>query len=463
MTIELWGWQQEALKFLDEANHQALLAMDMGTGKTLTTIRALRPDVRRVLVFSPLTPIDVFPAQMRKYAPETRWEFVPFRTPRGRRLNPSERMRALKETLDAQDVAVANGEPPYVVVMVVNYEAAWREPLGNLILKTKWDAIIADECHRLKTSASTISRFAGKLTRRNPDCARYGLSGTPMGQSPLDIWGQMRFINPNVLEGSWTQFRTRHAIMGGFEGRQVVGIRDQEGLMERLKPHMFRVMLRECMDLPRESDIIQLVELEPETRKQYQDMRKTFVAELANGEELTAANAAVKVMRLAQITGFSSTKRAALKELIEEAGDQNVVVFCRFSHDIQVVHDVCAEMGVLSGEVSGSRKDLGPGGCWPVEGPEGPIRVLAVQIQAGGAGIDLTAASVAIYFSSSYSVLDYEQSRARLVRPGQELPVRFYHLHVRGTVDELIYKALETKKSVVELALECLKGENDGD
>ena len=74
---------------------------------------------------------------------------------------------------------------------------------------------------------------------------------------------------------------------------------------------------------------------------------------------------------------------------------------------------------------------------------------MGVQIQAGGVGIDLTQASIAIYFSVGFSLGDYLQSLARLHRPGQRHPVTFYHLIATGTVDEKVFKALQDRQEVV--------------
>jgi SNF2 family DNA or RNA helicase len=454
LEVDLWAHQVEALSFVDHvAKGHALLGMDMGTGKTLTAIKAVasRPDIRRVLVLAPIAALDVFPAQMRQYAPEVDWRFVGSHTARGRRLKPAERVKPLAECSDSADVRGGNAR----MVMVANYESVWRRPLSEAILGCEWDAIICDESHRLKSPRSEISLFAARLAKKYGGAMRLALTGTPMGQSPLDVWAQMRFVNPDVLERTWTQFRSRYAVMGGFEGRQVVAVRDLDDLMERISTSMFRVMLKDCIDLPLVSDIVVDVVPDVSLQRMYQEMRRTFLTELENGDELTAANAAVKVLRLAQITGMGDPKRSALAELLDEAGSNKVVVFCRFSADLATVRATCENAGLKYGEVSGSSKDLGPGGCWPI-GQDAP-QVLGVQIQAGGAGIDLTEANIGVYFSTSYSVQDYEQSRARLVRPGQKLPVRFYHLHVRGTVDGLIYRALGSKQDVVSLAYECLK------
>ena len=76
--------------------------------------------------------------------------------------------------------------------------------------------------------------------------------------------------------------------------------------------------------------------------------------------------------------------------------------------------------------------------------------MLAVQIQSGGLGIDLTAARTGIYYSLGFSLGDYLQSRARILRPGQQRGVHYIHIVGRNTVDEKVLKALERRQQVIE-------------
>jgi hypothetical protein len=82
------------------------------------------------------------------------------------------------------------------------------------------------------------------------------------------------------------------------------------------------------------------------------------------------------------------------------------------------------------------------------------VDIVAVQIQSGGEGIDLTRAHYGIYYSLGYSLKDFLQSRRRLVRPGQEHPVLFTHLVCANTVDEDVYEALDAREKVVEFVLQ---------
>jgi SNF2 family DNA or RNA helicase len=95
---------------------------------------------------------------------------------------------------------------------------------------------------------------------------------------------------------------------------------------------------------------------------------------------------------------------------------------------------------------------------WKTERPgDRPAGVIAVQIRAGGAGVDLTRACYCVYYSLGFSLGDYDQSRRRINRPGQTRPVRFYHLIANDTVDEKVYAALKAKTDVVSHIMDGMK------
>ena len=126
-----------------------------------------------------------------------------------------------------------------------------------------------------------------------------------------------------------------------------------------------------------------------------------------------------------------------------------VVVFCRFRADLEEVRAAAAELGRPYAEVSGTTKELER---WQA----GDATILGVQIQSGGLGIDCTRAAYAFYYSLGFSLGDYEQSLARLRRPGQTRCVRYYHLVARHTVDEQVYAALRDRRVVVDAVMEKL-------
>ena len=146
-----------------------------------------------------------------------------------------------------------------------------------------------------------------------------------------------------------------------------------------------------------------------------------------------------------RIIEVDTAKEGLLRDILEDL-DEPVVVFARFRHDLDTVHAAAAGLHRNSLELSGRVNQLA---AWQA----GEAPVLAVQTQAGGVGIDLTRARVAIYYSLGLSLGDHLQSQARLHRPGQTRTVAYYYLLAENTIDGKVFKALEARQDVIEALL----------
>ena len=418
-----------------------MLAMEMGTGKTKVAIDLMDSHgYRRVLIVCPLSVVTgVWPGEFARHSPAP-WTVLPL-------------ARATVKDKQAQaEAALAASERAAVVI---NYESVWREPFGSWAKKQPWDLVVLDESHRIKSPGGVASRYCSRLSDRVPQ--RLALTGTPMAHSPLDIYAQYRALDKSIYGTSYFRFKSRYAVMGGWSNTQVVGYQHQEEFQEKFYSIAYRVEAADVLDLPPLLTVNRTCELGPLARKLYRALERDFIADLEEGR-ITAVNALSQLLRLQQVTsGYArtedgldvevdTTKANLLYELLEDMGSEPVVVFARFKHDLEVVHRVARKLERPSYEISGARKELS---LWNENGG-----VLAVQIQSGGLGIDLTKARYAVYyslgFSLGFSLGDYLQSRARLHRQGQERPVEIIHLIAAQTVDEKVMAALAAREQVVE-------------
>lgn len=443
--LDAWRHQRQAFWFA-HGLPAAMLAMDMGTGKTkVTADLVVNRGHQHTLVLCPVNVIDVWPKEMRKHAG------VPIHVLPLEGGSVEGRMRQADEVYHECRCGQQH-------MYVINYEAAFREPFASWATGVHWDLVVCDESHKVQAYNGVISKYVAKL-RKNSD-HRLCLTGTPMPQSPLSVFGQFRFLDPDVFGTSYTSFSHRYGIFGGYGGHEIVGYTNQEELNEKFYSIGYRVGA-EVLDLPPDHDVVRATRLGTAGQKLYNQVEREMYAELdGTGGEITAPNVLVKLLRLQQITGGHVTdddgrahevdgaKAELLEEVVDEiAADEPIVVFCRFIADLDVVRRLAEKLKRRYGEVSGRARDL-------VDAQMPPdVDVLGVQIQAGGFGIDLTRARYAIYYSLGYSLSDYQQSRRRVIRPGQERPVTFVHLTCAGTKDEDVYEALEARESVVEHVL----------
>jgi SNF2 family DNA or RNA helicase len=188
-----------------------------------------------------------------------------------------------------------------------------------------------------------------------------------------------------------------------------------------------------------------------------EDLEKDFISSTQEGT-IVVSNVLVKMLRCQQVaSGFcfvqegpmeegeiselNTAKADALADILEDIGPAPVVVFCVFKHDLDVIQATAERLGRKTFELSGRRNELSE---WQKRGG-----VLAVQIQAGAEGVDMTKANHAIYFSLPHSLALYNQSRARLYRPGQKHPVSFIHIIADKTIDAYMYHALEAKEDII--------------
>lgn len=425
-----------------------ILAWDMGVGKSKTVVdTAGLLGLNHVLILCPKSVVGEWPRQFT-----THGRTYGIRCISLRKHTVSKRTKVATKALTMGPTA-----------LVINYEAARCHPFADWALAQNWDLIVCDESHRIKGDKSKISKFCHKLADRGE--RRICLTGTPITNSPLDLWSQCRFLDEGLFGSSFAAFRNRFSIMGGFQNKQVLAFRKLEEMNKRFYEIAHRVTKEECLDLPEQMDVEREVELGPKGRKHYEEMEGQFVAQLEDGT-ITLANVLVESLRLQQCTGgavkydeanevieIDTAKAEALEDILMDLPiKEPMVVFCRFHHDLDAVHSASTKAGRKSLELSGRRNELD---AWREANTD--ATVIAVQIQAGGLGIDLTRSRYALYFSLGFSLGEYLQSRSRLHRIGQEHPVTYYHLIARSgtrqTIDHKIYKAILKKGNIAEEVL----------
>lgn len=457
-ATDAWNHQRQAFWFSKPLD-STMLAMDMGTGKSKVVVDLVvnRGD-RRVLILCPNKVVGVWPREFRTHAGAD-VDVVALRQKPGRKtaLSVARKAEMASEALDEHN----NVDTPLVVV--VNYDSAWREPLDAVLTSIEWDLVVLDESHKVKAPGGKASMFTGRLRKHAK--RRLCLTGTPMPHSPLDVYAQFRFLDPGVFGTSFVRFRNRYAVMGGYGGHEVVGWQNEDELSERMHRTSFRVMADDVLDLPEYHHVPRHVTLD-KSESVYRDLETSMYAEVDEGT-ITPANALVKLLRLQQVTGghvvdddgnetvVGSEKADTLREVLGElAVDEPVVVFCRFKADLDRVRDACenptnGDEPRRYAEISGRQND----GLTDDSTMTPDADVVGVQIQAGGVGVDLTRARYAVFYSVGFSLGDYEQALKRIHRPGQDRATTFVHLVAEGTIDEKVYAALRKRKNVVEHVL----------
>lgn len=441
LRTNLWSHQQAAVDFAQD-RAATLLAMKMGHGKSLATLALIEQwDASRVLILCPKSVVAAWPEQFRRHV-DTPWTVCPLDTG-----TVSKRVQIAQQAL-ASSTRVA---------VIVNYDAAIQSAMATFLKKQQWDVLVCDESHRLKSPRGVTSRLARDLARRAT--RRLALTGTPMPHSPLDIWAQARILDQTVLGASYVAFRGEYSVPHPmFPSKPLKFIRLDQ-LEQRMSTFTYRSP-DDAVDLPPATHVTRTFDLSAGARKIYAELDKEFTTTLdayKDGDAtITASNVLVKLLRLHQCTSgtvrdddgddhvVDSGKRTLLADVLEDLDPtEPVVVFCKFRSDLDAVQAIAGD-GYR--ELSGRRRDLD---AWQT----GDGTVLGVQLQSGGVGIDLTRARVCVYYSKDFNLGAYDQSLARVHRPGQTRPVLYVHLVARDSIDEKIEQALTERRDLVESLL----------
>lgn len=417
------------------------LLMEMGTGKTITSIaitgalvRAGR--IRRVLIVAPLSILGVWEEEFQKFAAFP-YVLAVLTGPGSRKL----------DTLRHMTGAVLQ-------VAVVNYESAWR--MEKDLAAWRPDLIIADEGHKIKTHNIAASKAMHRLGAKAG--YRLLLTGTVITNKAIDVFSQFKFVNPAIFGQSFYAFRNRYFDMVGYGNHTPVLKKSMEAeLTEKLHSISFRATKAECLDLPETTDAIRQVELEPAALRVYRGLVKESYAELSIGE-VTAPNILTRLLRLSQLTGgfigndetaaveqISAAKLSALEDILDGAAAEGkkLVIIARFIPEIRAICKLLEKRGLrysyITGEVKNREEQVSAFQNDPA------VMAFVGQIATAGLGITLTAASTMVFYSLDYSMSNFEQTKARIHRVGQRMPCTYLYLVARGTVDEKVLQALKDK------------------
>jgi len=352
-------------------------------------------------------------------------------------------------------------------ILVMNVEAFSTKKGVDFATKflTSHSALFAiDESTTIKNPGAKRTKNILKLSKEGK--YRRILTGSPVTKSPLDLYTQCHFLDSYLLDhSSYYTFRTRYAIMrtANFSGRSVqlvVGYHNLEELTDKLKAFSYRVLKDDCLDLPPKTFMKRVIQLTPEQKRIYQQMKQMALAEM-NGKMITTATALTQLMRLHQITcghfkadddSVQEIKNNRITELMDvlEELEGKAIIWAHYRHDIAtIVREIEKKypMSVVTyyGDTSTENRQKA---IKKIQDPESKVRFLVGTPQTGGYGITLTGASTMIYYSNGYDLEKRQQSEARIDRIGQNKPMTYIDIIAEDTIDEKIVKSLRKKVNI---------------
>ena len=331
------------------------------------------------------------------------------------------------------------------------------------ILLRNQSLVCIDESTTIKNHNAQRTKNILKLR----DMAKYRriMTGSPVTKSPLDIFSQVQFLDPWLIDQqSYYSFRARYAVIvqrsvGSHSFQHIVKYQRLDELQEKIKDFSTRILKSECLDLPEKLYTKRNVVMTPEQLKAYTEMKKSALTFLEDNKMMTAATVLTQIIRLHQITcghvktdegEVISLKNNRIQELLnvlEETGGK-VIIWAVYRHDIQAIEKA---IGDIYGKTSvasyyGDTKDSDRQHIVDsFQDNDDALRFFVGNPKTGGYGLTLTASHTVVYFSNDYSLEIRMQSEDRAHRIGQTNKVTYVDLMAENTIDEKIVKALNAK------------------
>lgn len=362
-------------------------------------------------------------------------------------------------------------------VYIINYEKVWR--VYDELDKMKFDMIILDESSKIKSHTAKQTKACIKLS----ESVSYKsiMTGTPAPNSYLELWSQIRFLDPRILGHNFSSYRNLYFYPGGYENHEWFIKPNAKEHIQNLIHHIsVSWKKKDCLDLPELTIQDITFDLPKDQMKLYQDMYNYMLTEI-EGNLYTTNIVLTKLLRLSMLTsGFiqdtggvnvqllpKNEKLNVMEEIIEEIpNDKKVIIWAIFHHDIKIIYDfLINKYGYGSavkfyGETSRKEK---------TENHESfkknkHCRFFIAHPKSAGMGLNLSSASYSLFYSMNYSYESYAQSKERYNRTGQTEAMTEYRLIANGTIDEVIFRALNKKQQINDFIRDMgikSKGETD--
>jgi len=355
-----------------------------------------------------------------------------------------------------------------VQIFLINYEGI--RVIHKDLMEYGFDCVVCDEIHHIKSYKGSYNKpTQAFLARELGRVANYrkGMTGTLLTNSLMDLWSIGKFISPLIFNTNPWGYRSRYMYdaNAGKPWAKWPDWQPKPGAAEEIKqllaPYVIRFEKRDVLKfLPPVLFQKRMVDLSMEQDKALKDLKRHFLTELEDGRILTAAHIGPRVQKLLEIeNGFvyregestyrfkQNPKLKELKALLEEIGDQRVVIWTTFKEEVEMVSAYLLHRVItLTGNTKREKRQ-------PIVDAfnANKFQYLITNAAVGGEGISLIC-PYAIYYSRSWKLVNRLQSLGRHDRPGAEQfeNLTMIDIVARGGLDEKVFAALESKKDLLK-------------
>jgi len=336
------------------------------------------------------------------------------------------------------------------------------------------------------------SYIAGHDAGRARHCVSYGrlvpkriaMTGTPIADSPLNLYMQYEFLDPNIIGiGDFYAFKNRYAVFGGYrktlaDGKkgkplQVVGYQNLDELIETVAPYTFQVLKKDAYDLPPKRYQTRTVQISKAQREVYKRIRSED-AIIFKDIDHTIANVLELALRLHQVAGGYTVRRVETKvgaairhhydpveivapkvnpkvieiqAIIEEARHEQGVIWCVYHPEIDAVRWALQQMKIKFGELHGRVPE---NDRQPVVRAlrDGGIQFILGNAATGGMGYPMPTSTINIFYNNTFKYIDRAQAEDRAWGDQTKASPAYIDLIAEKTVDPAIMAALKGKQDL---------------
>ncbi|MCK4893185.1 MAG: SNF2 helicase associated domain-containing protein [Calditrichia bacterium] len=427
------------LSFLNQFGFGGILADDMGLGKTIQVI-ALLSHLKRsqklekpVLIVVPLTVLFNWKNELQRFAPPLK-----VLTYQGQKPDREQLYNSFQE----------------FDVILISYGILLQD--RNKLSAIRWEYAILDESQKIKNPLTKTYQAVSKLRAFHRLC----LTGTPIENSPQDLWAQFNFLNPGIF-GTLKQFEARFTSNGDSR-------KDAHDLLRKIiHPFILRRRKEEVLEeLPERTNIIQYIEMTPEQSQIYRQWLEYYGNQIfeqvdTNGIQKSRIKILEALTYLRQLAChpaiFQNTvdlresgKMVLLEEMLEELIEEGhkVLIFSQFVRFLKLTRQLLDEKKWAYEYMDGSTRKREQVIRNFQTNPN--ISIFLISLKTGGLGLNLTAADYVIHLDPWWNPAVEQQASDRAHRIGQTNRVFVYKYIVKDSVEEKILQLQQDKIALSE-------------
>ncbi|MCR4929103.1 MAG: DEAD/DEAH box helicase [Lachnospiraceae bacterium] len=348
---------------------------------------------------------------------------------------------------------------------IINPELFIRDP-EKIVAELNISGIVVDESAIMKNYNSRTTQEIIKVCEKMKYV--YLLSGKPAPNNELEYFSQMKVVDPDTFNMSYSRFSNDFGV-GDYQKEVWLSDNAKDTLSKLISARSLIISKDDCLDLPPTLEVVHQFELPSDIMDEYDRLYEDCLAVIKgmdNSQRVYSATSKLAVlMKLRQMaSGFfivndddgnknekeivpiHENKIEELNNILDEIGDEQVIVWCQFQYEIKRIEDSLSRRGTVVTAYGGT-KDVNKSIS---DFKEGRAKFIIAHPKTLKYGVTFTNCRYAIYYSFSYSAEDYDQSHDRIYRLGQTEKCTFFFLQAENTIDELMYQKVMKKLSNAE-------------